>query len=107
MIKVCIILTICIAYIYHIDAPNRIFSSIISLLLKKNIYLELKKPFGCPLCMTFWISLILLLICSPQICWLSLLLAFSTKYIDYSISIIELLLDKIFVLLERLLNLIK
>lgn len=104
MILQCLIIVICIVYIYHIDAPNQLFSAFCSLFLKKDIYLALKKPFGCPFCMSFWISLILLLIFSPQYWYLSLIFAFSTTYIDYSITIIEKLLNKLFVLLEKLIN---
>ena len=57
-----LVITSCITYIFHIDAPNQIASRIVSIFLKKDVSVELKKPFGCPGCLSFWITLILLLL---------------------------------------------
>ena len=108
MIILCLALTISIVYIFHIDAPNQIASTLADILTNGKIrHIELRKPFGCPLCLTFWTTLIILLCTTPQYWYMSLLLAFLTKYIDYSITIIELFLDKIFLILEKLLNKIR
>ena len=108
MINICWTLTFAIAYIFHIDAPNQIASWLADILTNGKIkHIELRKPFGCPLCLTFWTTLIILLCTSPQYWYMSLLLAFLSKYFDYGLTILELLLDKAFLLLEKLLNKIK
>lgn len=108
MINLCWTLTFAFAYIFHIDAPNQIASWLANILTNGKIkHIELRKPFGCPLCLTFWTTLIILLCTSPQYWYMSLLLAFLSKYFDYGLTILELLLDKAFLLLEKLLNKIK
>ena len=108
IINLCIALTISIVYIFHIDAPNQIVSWLADILTNGKIrHIELRKPFGCPLCLSFWTTLIILLCTLPHYWYLSLVFAFSTTYIDYSITILELLLRKIFITLEKLLNKIK
>lgn len=103
-----LILTVVITYIYHLDAPNQIASLFANIITKgKFTNITLKKPFGCPLCITFWITLIILLCTCPHLWALSFVYAFLVKYIDYCISIVELCLDTIFMTLERLLNKIK
>lgn len=99
-----LVITACITYIFHIDAPNQIASRIVSIFLKKDVSVELKKPFGCPGCLSFWITLILLLIFEPAFCWMSLVYYFSVRYIDYTITIAEELLDKIFSALEDIIT---
>jgi hypothetical protein len=102
---ICAIITACIAYIYKLDAPNEIGSTIMSWLTKGKIKkIELRKPWGCPLCITFWVTLIILLVVYPAYCWLSFVYAFSVKYIDYSITILEYFLDWVFIRLERIFN---
>lgn len=101
---VCLVIAISIAYIYHIDAPNKIASCVLSLVLKRDVSVELKKPLGCPACITFWITLVLFVIVDPAFCWMSLVYFFSSKYIDYTITLIEELLDKIFSILEKIIT---
>lgn len=108
MINLCWTLTLCIAYIFHIDAPNQIASIIADWLTKGKIkHIELRKPFSCPLCLTFWSTLIILLFTTPQFWYMSFVCAFTTTYIDYGLTIFELILNKIFYLIEKLLNKIK
>lgn len=97
-------IAVSISYIYHLDAPNQIVSRILSIVLKRDVSVELKKPLGCPACMTFWITLVLFLIVSPSFCWMSLVYFFSSKYIDYTITLIEEMLDKIFSSLEKIIT---
>lgn len=97
-------IAVSISYIYHLDAPNQIVSRILSIVLKRDVSVELKKPLGCPACMTFWITLVLFLIVNPAFCWMSLVYFFSSKYIDYTITLIEEMLDKIFSSLEKIIT---
>jgi hypothetical protein len=101
----CLIITSCIAYIYHLDAPNEVVSAFMGWITKGKIKrVELRKPFGCPLCMTFWITLALLLVLTPKFWFMSLVFAFSVKYIDYTITVLESALDRLFSWLETILK---
>lgn len=95
----------------YLDAPNQISSRFVELLTKgkiKTVYL--KKPFSCPLCMTFWISFFYLCfhIHSFQdfvfALFLSILNAFLTKPILYTIQVFERFISKIFSTLDRLIS---
>lgn len=99
---ICLIVTICIVIIWgFLDAPNEIASQIMSWVTNGKISrVELKKPFGCMMCMTFWITLIILLILAPGLCWMSLIYALSTKYILYIIELIDKALVKFFIWIE-------
>lgn len=77
-----------------LNVPNEFASNLMRLITKGKIKsVELKKPFGCGLCMTFWITLIYMLIFYfdfglLHIISVSLLSAILT---DYSKKIIELI----------------
>lgn len=101
---ICLVITVSITYIYKIDAPNQIVSYIFSVILRHPVTVELKKPFGCPSCLSFWITLILLLIYQPQFCWVSLGYYFSVKYIEYTICVVESILNLIFTKIDKILN---
>lgn len=108
MIKVCFIITFAIAYIYHLDAPNQIASEIARWLSNgKFTKIQLRKPLGCPLCMTFWVTFILLLFVNPSLCWIAFIFAFASKYMDYAISLVENILDTFFILCERIIQKLK
>lgn len=101
----CLIITGCIAYIYHLDAPNEVVSTFMSWITRGKIKrVELRKPWGCPLCMTFWITLVVLLVLAPKFWFMSLVFAFSVKYIDYTITVLERALDRLFCWLETILK---
>ena len=86
----------------YLDAPNEIAGNIMGLITKGKItHVRLNKPFGCSLCMTFWTTLILLLIVNPCMCWLSLIYAICTKYIFYLINLIDLIICKSFIYIEN------
>ena len=86
----------------YLNAPNEIAGTIMGLITNGKItHVRLKKPFGCSLCMTFWVTLILLLILNPLMCWLSLIYAIITKYIFYLINLIDLIICKSFIYVEN------
>lgn len=105
MIVVCLVVMISIVFIWDwFNAPNEIASSIMRLLTNGKIkQVELKKPFGCSACMTFWITLVILLIGSPEWCWMSLVYAFLTKHTLIIIDTIDKIIVKIFILIQKLL----
>lgn len=95
----------------YLDAPNQIASHFMELITEgkiKTVYV--RKPFSCPLCMTFWISLFYLCfhIHSFQdfilAVFLSVLNAFLTKSILYGIQVFERFISKIFAVLDRLIS---
>ena len=87
----------------YLDAPNDILSSIMNWISKGKIKrVELKKPWGCPLCMTFWCSWIASLIILPfTFKWfligllLSLINAVLTKYTLYILETLDLAIIKL------------
>lgn len=104
-ILICIIITFSISYIWdYVNFPNEFASNIMSLILKRPVSITLAKPFGCSLCMTTWTTLIILLCIDPCWCWLSLLFGMSTKYMLYSIQIVDKIISAALINIERLLN---
>ena len=103
---ICLIVSFSITYIWDfVHFPEELADRIISLVTKGKInHIELKKPFGCSLCMTTWTTLIILLCLDPCWCWMSLIFGFITKYILYIIELADRIITLLFVLLERLLN---
>lgn len=101
-----LIITVCLVLIIDwFNAPNEILSQIMGIFTRGKITrVELKPPFGCSKCMTFWITLIFLLITAPELCWMSLVFAFSTKYILFIIEIIDKMITKLMILAERILK---
>lgn len=99
----CLIIAVSFVIIIdYLDAPNDIAGTIMGLITNGKItHVRLKKPFGCSLCMTFWTTLILLLIVNPLMCWLSLIYAISTKYIFYLINLVDLIICKSFIYIEN------
>lgn len=99
---ICLIITFCIVYIWdYVEFPRELISQIL------HMPVELKKPWGCSLCMTTWITLIALLFINWKLSWMCILFGFSTKYILYTIQTIDLILSTIFVLIEKLFEKIK
>lgn len=98
-----LIITVCLVLIIDwFNAPNEILSQIMDWITSGRIKrVELKPPFGCSKCMSFWITLIFLLITAPELCWMSLVFAFSTKYILFIIEIIDKIITKLAILIER------
>ena len=103
---ICLIVSFSITYIWDFARfPEELADRIISFVTKGKINnIELKKPFGCSLCMTTWTTLIILLCFDPCWCWMSLVFGFITKYILYIIELLDKMISLVFVLLERLLN---
>lgn len=93
--------------------PTEIASGIASLLTKGKIRtVTLVKPFGCSICMTFWVGLIYVLITVgfgtlstfiTNLC-LCLAFAFGTTYIQMTINLINKLIINLFVRLEKLID---
>ena len=84
-------------------APQEIADRLAEIVTRGKIHtMELRKPWGCSLCMTFWLSLVLTYIfCERSIdgflvaTLLSLFNAFMTKYTYAIITTTELVIDKI------------
>lgn len=104
-IIICTIITFSIVYIWDVvNFPEEIVNRILTIILKKPVHITLMKPFGCSLCMTTWITLIVLLCIDPCWCWLSLVFGMSTKYILYTIQIVDKIISLFFIKLEQFLN---
>lgn len=77
---ICLIITTAIVLIWDwFRFPNEFTATIMRLILKVKIKSEsviLPKPIGCSTCMTFWITLIVLLCIGPKFCFLSVFLHF-------------------------------
>lgn len=100
---ICLIITLSLVIIIdYLNAPCEIASTIANIITKGKIKnVQLKKPFGCSLCMTFWITVIILLILEPSMCWLSLIYAICTKYILAIINLIDLIICKSIIYIEN------
>ena len=112
MMELLLINFILVVVIGYLNAPNEIASQLMNWLSKGKITrVELKKPWGCPLCMCWWISWIYLLITLP-FTWhyfligigLSLGNALLTKYTLYIIETADLALCKLLGWLQQLLK---
>lgn len=101
---------ICVYIIGYTDALNNIFSQLMEYITKGKIKrVVFKKPLGCPLCMCWIISLVYMCFVIP---WnffgillgvtVAAINSFSTKYVLYGIQLIDKVLTKILVLLERI-----
>ena len=104
MIKVLILINLAVVVIWDIfRAPQTMADGLAELLTKGKIHsITLRKPFGCSLCITFWISLVITyLFCERSLegflvaTLLSLLNAYMTKYTYQFISLTEKIIDKI------------
>lgn len=101
----CLIITIAIVYGYDVvrfvpELTSRIISRFTGLpVTAANV--KLPKLLECSLCATFWSTLIILLIISPNLCWLSIFYSFATKYIYYTFQIVDKALSKLFIYLEK------
>lgn len=102
MIATCMIITACIAYVYWLDAPNDIASRIVSLIFKREYRVRLRKPFGCSLCMTFWVTLTVLLIWQASAWWFAFVCAWSSKYFYFIYEVADKLFVKLFSKLSNL-----
>lgn len=102
----------CCTYIIgYADFPRNFLSRIYSNIFHWNVNpqsIKLLKIFECPLCATTWISLFYLLCTNPlslyfvlKAIFLSLLAGYSTKYINYTLTLIDAIISKILILLER------
>lgn len=107
-------LTIVLIWDYF-NAPNDILSALFSRFTKGRIpTIELKRPFGCSLCMTFWCSIIYLItsVIVGACTFRGILLAFAlsainawlTKYTFYAITTVDNIISKVFILFERLIT---
>lgn len=98
-IELCVIVSVCVAIVYWLDAPNDIASRVMSLLLRREVHVQLRKPWGCNICMTFWLTLIVLLIAQPSLWWVSFVCAWSAKYLHYIIEVLDKVLVKVFTII--------
>ena len=104
-IIICIIITFSIVYIWDVvNFPEEFVNRILTIILKKPVHITLMKPFGCSLCMTTWTTLIILLCIDPCWCWMSLVFGMSTKYILYTIQIVDKIISLFFIKFEQFLN---
>lgn len=105
-ILVCLIVTVSIVYIWDwVEFPQQIANYVIGKLTNGKITrIELKKPWGCSLCMSTWITLIILACMNWKLIPLCLLFGFSTKYILYIITILDEFLTKLLEYIEYLIT---
>lgn len=110
MVRTLILLNLVIVLIWDVfRAPDEMAGEFMSLITGGKIKTaKLIKPFGCSLCMTFWLSLILTFIfCERSIdgfmvsALLSLFNAFMTKYTYQVIILTERVVDKIIYLINE------
>ena len=80
------------------DAPNRILSTFFRLPMTLN------PPFGCSLCMTFWVTLLVLLTEQPSLWWCAVLFAWTTRYVGYALKLIDRGLTTLAIIIERALT---
>lgn len=106
---ICLIVTISIVYIYDwVEFPRTLIQYLTSIILKREVRdIRIPKLLECSLCITTWVTLIILLFTKPEYCYLSLLYGFSTKYILYIIQTIDNFLSLLFVGLDVLYTKIK
>lgn len=108
IIYYCTIVSFIITYVYNVvDFPHNFVARFLSLVYGKQIKAEqvqLPKIFECALCATFWTTLIILLIFLPKYFYLAFVFAWFTKYAEMLINVIDLLLTKLFILIERILK---
>lgn len=95
-VELTFIVSLCIAIIYWLDAPDSMASALYSLIVKREVRVSLRKPLGCPTCMTFWVTLAVLLCVEPAAWWLSFVWAWLSKYMGYSLTIIDKVIMHIF-----------
>lgn len=101
-IELCIIVSVCVAIVYWLNAPNDIASRVMSIFMRREVRVELRKPLGCATCMTFWLTLAVLLIYAPRLWYVAFVCAWAAKYLHYLIEVIDKLLIKLFSLIDRL-----
>lgn len=108
-----LIISTCITLIWDwFNAPQNIVNQLVSWYTNNKITnVELKKPFGCSTCITFWLSIIYLFIALPLsfknilYCTLfALCAALSVKWINYIIQVVDALISKILIILEQLIS---
>lgn len=106
VVLICLIITASIVYIWDwVRFPQEVANLVASKMTNgkiKNVIL--KKPFGCSLCMSTWITLVILSIFNWKLLPLCLVYGWSTKYILYLFTLADEIVSKIFVLMERLIN---
>jgi len=102
----CLIITASIVYIWDwVSFPQEIANLIISKITDGKINnVELKKPLGCSLCMSTWITLVILLIFNWKLAPMCLVFGWSTKYILYLITLIDEFLSRLLMFMEYLIN---
>lgn len=96
-IELCAIVSVCVAIVYWLGAPNDIASRVMSLLLHRDVHVQLRKPWGCNTCMTFWLTLIVLLAEQSSLWWVSFICAWSAKYLYYFIVLLDKVIVKVFI----------
>lgn len=95
-VELTFIIALCIAIIYWLDAPDSIASALYSLIVKRDVRVTLRKPFGCPTCMTFWVILVVLLCVDPSMWWMAFVWAWLSKYLSYALVVVDKMIMYIF-----------
>lgn len=106
ILLVCFIITLCIVYVWDwVGFPQEITNLLASKITRGKIkYAELKKPFSCSLCMTTWITLIVLGIVNWHYLPMALVYGASTKYILYIYTLIDEFITKLLTYIETLIQ---
>lgn len=103
------LITVIIVYVLDwVEFPKTFLSRLSSIILKREVKeVRLPKLLECSLCLSTWVTLIFYLFTDPNIWYLSLVHGFSTKYILYSVQLIDQILSLLFITLETLFTKIK
>lgn len=105
ILVICLIVTCCIVYIWdYVQFPQEITNIVAGWITKGKIkHAILRKPWGCSLCMSTWITLGILL-CYQAWAYLPLCLVYgwSTQYILAIYDIIDGALTKVLGFIERI-----
>lgn len=107
-IVICLIITAAIVYGYdYLSFPRTFAARIMSLIRGKEVTpdrIQLPKLLECSLCMSNWMTLIILLIMNWKLCWMCLVFSYLTKPILYIYNIIDLIVDKTYKVIYKLVD---
>ena len=98
ILLICLIVTACIVYIWdYVVFPQEFANMVAGWLTGGKIkHMVLNKPWGCSLCMSTWLTLIILL-CAKELAYTPLCLVYgwSTQYILVIFNLIDNLITKV------------
>lgn len=105
-ILICLIITVSIVLIWDYFGFIGEFSNyMVELFTRGKIKsIELRKPFGCSLCMSVWITLIILLCLNWKLAPMALVFGWYSQYVIPIIQCIDMMLNKMLYYLQKILK---